>query len=275
MNSGTREAGVTTGSEPSRIQTVSRRGLLGRAAALGTGLAAMHLSPRSAEAAPPSGPATRKLKVVFTGGHPGDPEYGCGGTIARLTDLGHAATLLYLNEGDWADVSAVTRLAEARQACSVLKARPLYAGQRNGHAVVDEARYEAYRAILKSEEPDAVVTHWPLDNHRDHRAMAMLTFDAWRKSGRAFALYYYEVSDGEDTIHFSPTHYVDISSVEPRKRAACHAHASQTPERYYELQDLVARFRGLEGGYQRAEAFLLQAQSPNDPLLELTQRQRK
>ena len=27
-----------------------------------------------------AGPEKRKLKVVVTGGHPGDPEYGCGGT---------------------------------------------------------------------------------------------------------------------------------------------------------------------------------------------------
>ena len=36
----------------------------------------------------PDAEAGRKLKVIVTGGHPGDPEYGCGGTIARYTDLG-------------------------------------------------------------------------------------------------------------------------------------------------------------------------------------------
>jgi len=29
----------------------------------------------------------RKLKIVVTGGHPGDPEYGCGGTIAGRNRL--------------------------------------------------------------------------------------------------------------------------------------------------------------------------------------------
>ena len=37
------------------------------------------------------------LKIVVTGGHPGDPECGCAGTIARYTDLGHQVSLLYLN----------------------------------------------------------------------------------------------------------------------------------------------------------------------------------
>src|SRR3954453_14927879 len=49
---------------------------------------------------PASTPQPRKLKVIVTGGHPGDPEYGCGGTVARYTDLGHEVVLLYLNRGE-------------------------------------------------------------------------------------------------------------------------------------------------------------------------------
>jgi hypothetical protein len=59
---------------------------------------------------------------------------------------------------------------------------------------------------------------------------------------------------------------VDITRMESRKKAACYAHASQTPDRYYDLQDQVAHFRGLESGYTRAEAFVWQQQSPFDIL---------
>jgi LmbE family N-acetylglucosaminyl deacetylase len=108
----------------------------------------------------------------------------------------------------------------------------------------------------------SLARQWPIDQHRDHRATSALVFDAWLQLGKQFALYYYEVSDGEDTLQFSPTHFVDISLTEPRKRAACYAHASQTPDKYYALQDQVALFRGMESGYKRAEAFILQLQSP-------------
>ena len=215
-------------------------------------------------------PTGRRLKVIVAGGHPGDPEYGCGGTAARLTSLGHEVVLLYLNDGAWPPTPAPTRLAEAKKACELLKARPAYAGQVNGHAVVDNAHYEEYARVIDAEKPDLVFTQWPIDNHRDHRAITMLTYDAWRQSKHNFALYYYEVSDGEDTLQFSPTHYVDITGTEPVKRAACYAHASQTPDRYYALQDQVAAFRGVEGGYKRAEAFVLQLQSPDDPLQVLS-----
>jgi N-acetylglucosamine malate deacetylase 1 len=214
----------------------------------------------------PGEPTARKLKVLVAGGHPGDPEYGCGGTVARLTSLGHQVTLMYLNNGEWPPTAASIRIAEATRACELLKATPAYASQVNGHAVVDNAHYEEYAKLIDAEKPDAVLTQWPIDNHRDHRAITMLNYDAWRQSKRKFALYYYEVSDGEDTLQFSPTHYVDITEPEPIKRAACYAHASQTPDRYYALQDQVALFRGVEGGYKRAEAFVLQRQSPGDPL---------
>lgn len=212
----------------------------------------------------------RRLKVVVTGGHPGDPEYGCGGTIARYVNRGDEVVLLYLNNGEWpaakGGAPASTRMAEARKACRILQARPAYAAQTNGNAIVDSSHFDEYRRILEAERPDVVFTQWPIDAHRDHRAASTLTFDAWLKMGRKFALYYYEVSNGEDTLQFSPTHYVDITATEPVKRASCYAHASQTPDKFYALQDQVAKFRGIENGCERAEAFILQVESPYDAL---------
>src|SRR4051794_15092520 len=165
----------------------------------------------------------RKLKIIVTGGHPGDPEYGCGGTVARYTGLGHSVTLLYLNRGEKgcpeidAGKGSGVRVPEAERACAILKARPVFAAQCDGSAVVDAAHYGEFRRLLETEKPDVVFTHWPVDNHRDHRAISMLTYDAWLGAKKSFALYYYEVSTGEDTLMFHPTEYVDITNVEPLK----------------------------------------------------------
>jgi LmbE family N-acetylglucosaminyl deacetylase len=217
-------------------------------------------------------PAEKKLKVIVTGGHPGDPEYGCGGTIARYSDLGHNVILLYLNRGEKGcpgqtdKACGTTRVAEAQKACGILNAHARFANETDGEAVVDSAHYDTFRRMIEDENPNLVFTQWPIDNHRDHRATSTLVYDAWLHLRKRFALYYYEVSDGEDTLLFHPTDYVDISQTEPRKRAACFAHASQSPDRFYSLQSQVTRFRGLESGHVQAEAFIRHPQSAGNLL---------
>src|SRR5438046_2019099 len=102
----------------------------------------------------PHHPISTKLKIVVTGGHPGDPEYGCGGTIARYADLGHEVLLLYLNKGEWTDKPgydpAPIRVAEATKACEILKARPAFAGQIDGKSIVDQQHYEQFRRLLET-----------------------------------------------------------------------------------------------------------------------------
>ena len=209
----------------------------------------------------------KKLKVIVAGGHPGDPEYGCGGTIARYTAQGHAVTLLYRNRGEGGipgktgNEAAAIRSAEAANACQLLGAKPLFADQIDGEAIVDKAHYDSFARMIEGEKPDVLFTQWPIDGHPDHRATSMLCYEAWLRMEKGFAFYSYEVSDGEDTLMFSPAEYVDISSVEARKRAACYAHASQSPDRFYALQEQVARFRGVESGVAQAEAFVRHVQS--------------
>lgn len=209
----------------------------------------------------------KKLKVIVAGGHPGDPEYGCGGTVVRYTEQGHAVTLLYLNRGEGGipgksgKEAAAIRSAEAAKACELLKAKPLFADQIDGESIVDKTHYDSFARMIEGEKPDVLFTQWPIDGHPDHRATSMLCYEAWLRMGKTFGFYYYEVSDGEDTLMFSPAEYVDITAAEARKHAACYAHASQSPDRFYALQEQVARFRGVERGVGQAEAFIRHVQS--------------
>jgi LmbE family N-acetylglucosaminyl deacetylase len=217
-------------------------------------------------------PAPRKLKVIVAGAHPDDPESACGGTMARLADLGHDVAALYLTRGEAGikgkthQVAATIRTAEAQKACEILKVRPLFAGQIDGSTEVTPARYDEFRKVLEAEKPQLVFTHWPIDTHRDHRAVSLLVFDAWLRGGRKFALYYFEVMTGSQSQHFRPTHYVDITATEARKRTACFAHESQNPAGFYARHEAMNRFRGFECGHQQAEAFVHHEQSPVESL---------
>lgn len=210
-----------------------------------------------------------KLRVVVVGAHPDDPESSCGGTMARFADSGHEVVALYLTRGEagirgkTAAEAAAIRTKEAGNACAILKARAVFAGQVDGGTEISNTRYRDFQAILMAEKPDIVLAPWPIDAHRDHRAASLLAYDAWERAGRSFELYYSEVDLGGETKNFHPTDYVNISAVVERKRRACFAHASQNPEHFYgHYHEPMQRLRGLEYSCDAAEAFVRLAQNP-------------
>jgi len=208
-------------------------------------------------------PAPRTLKVVCTGGHPDDPESGCGGTLARYIEAGHQVTILYLTRGEAGiagkshDEAAAIRTAECLAACKILGATPIFAGQVDGATHVDREAAESFAKLLAAERPDVLFTQWPIDTHPDHQAASLLAFRAWLATGRRFDLYYYEVDLGAQTNGFHPTDYVDIAAVRAKKKAALFAHQSQNGERIYsQHHEVMENFRGRESGVSAAEAFV-------------------
>lgn len=209
-----------------------------------------------------------RLKVIFTGGHPDDPESGCGGAMALYADAGHDVVGMYLTRGEAGirgkshEEAARIRTAEAEEACRILGARPAFLGQVDAATEVNPQRYGEVRKAMELENPDIVFTQWPIDTHRDHRALALLIYDAWLHMNKAFELYYYEVESGAQTQQFRPTHYVDIGQAESRKKNACFAHKSQNPgPGFYPLHEKMQLFRGMEAGVRVAEAFARHSQN--------------
>jgi LmbE family N-acetylglucosaminyl deacetylase len=139
--------------------------------------------------------STRRLKVVCVGGHPDDPESGCGGTLARYFAAGHAVTVVYLTRGEVGirgkshEEAATIRSAECEAACKILEVRPVFAGQVDGATVVDAKEAQALGRIIGGVAPDVLLTHWPMDSHLDHQAASILTYRAWLTGGQRAELF--------------------------------------------------------------------------------------
>lgn len=219
---------------------------------------ALPLVPPSADSG-----ATR-LTVVCVGGHPDDPESGCGGTLARYAALGHAVTVVYLTRGERGisgkslDEAATIRSAECIAACKIMGAKPVFFGQIDGATEVTRAHVDAMRRLLAGANPDVLFTHWPVDTHMDHQVASVLTIRAWMEGDpRASRLYFYEVNSGSQTEGFLPNSYVDISAVVEQKKAALFAHVSQDGRGIWrEHHEIMAQWRGREVGVPAAEAFV-------------------
>jgi LmbE family N-acetylglucosaminyl deacetylase len=204
----------------------------------------------------------RKLNVVCVGGHPDDPESGCGGVLARYSESGHRVSILYLTRGERGipgkslDEAAAIRTAEAQEACRILGAHPIFAGQIDGATELNQSRVADFSKLLAAEKPDIVFTQWPIDTHMDHQIAGLLTLRAFY-AGRRFEVYFYEVNAGAQTQSFRPTDYVDITAVREKKKAALFAHKSQHGEEIYSRHhEVMENFRGREARITAAEAFV-------------------
>src|SRR3954454_6271599 len=89
-----------------------------------------------------------KLNIVCIGAHPGDPEFGCGGTLAKYSDAGHKVSVVYLTRGEASDTSktyeqmAALRTREAEIACNALKASAIFAGQKDANTELSKKSIE-------------------------------------------------------------------------------------------------------------------------------------
>ncbi len=212
-----------------------------------------------------------RLKILVIGAHPDDPESCAGGLLALAAAAGHDVTSVYLTTGEAGIAgtgekeAAEIRRKEALRACELLGVKAVFFGEIDGATVVDKARYQKMGEFLQEQKPDLVITHWPIDAHRDHRACWNLVYDAWLYGGKKFALYYMEAMTGHQTMSFQPTDHVDIGSVLKRKHDALFMHVSQGVNAVtYETEFLhgqMERFRGNESRCTYAEAFARQDQS--------------
>lgn len=268
------------------MDKLNRRSMLRRASGLAAATATL-LPVANFAAEEKSSAAQRKLKVVVVGGHFDDPQSCCGGTMALYADLGHEVVALSLTGGPAPSRDIVPqdrqtkRHVDAIKSATILGARLVclnYNGSdsgaegrpiiyRTGSEITGE-RYKEFTEVLLGYKPDIVFTHWPIDFHMDHRAASLLAYSAWLSSGKRFPLYYMymEAELGQQTQNFWPTHYVDISKIEDRKREACFAN-TVTIKEWWPIHDAMHHMRGMEHGCKVAEAFNHHPQSPSEPPL--------
>ncbi len=136
---------------------------------------------------------TQRILVILA--HPDDPEFFCGGSIARWIVAGHQVSYCLLTCGDKGTADrALTpedlcnqRQGEQMAAAAVLGVHNVrFLDHPDGYLVPDlELRKEITR-VIRQEQPDVLVTCDPTNlfvgdtylNHPDHRAAGQATLDA-------------------------------------------------------------------------------------------------
>ncbi len=217
--------------------------------------------------------AKAKLRVVVFGAHPDDPESGCGGLIALLTQAGHDVRVAYGTcfRGDrkiGGEPEPIVRRREATAACKILGATPKFFDFAHEKLQADQSTVAVISAWLDEVKPDIVVTHWPLDTHPNHHVVSSLVWQCYRRQG-GWNLYFFEVMTGQQTLGFHPELYLDIGQVHSLKKQACYCHASQQPDEFWAVHEAMHRKRGAEAGVEFSEAYTLLEPKPECSILPL------
>ena len=166
----------------------------------------------------------KKMKIVCVGGHPDDPESGCGGTLAKFAALGHDVTVIYFTRGEAGisgkshDEAAGIRTQEAVAACKILKAKAIFAGEIDGESIVNNEWVTRVQQLIAAEKPDIVFTHWPIDSHKDHQAASILVIQTWMRSSEKLSFIFSRYARANKRWVFIPQ--TTLISPRPRNRNA-------------------------------------------------------
>jgi len=201
------------------------------------------------------------MRVLIFGAHPDDPESGCGGLAVQCVQAGHEVVFMYgtaFRQGRefFGRPEREVRTEEAIAACETLGVRGIVLDYPHEGIDVNSENTARITGLLAKERPDVVIAHWPVDTHPDHRCVSALALSAYLSPETDFEFYYFEVMTGLQSMHFHPTHYVDISDVAEIKHQSLLCHKSQNGEAVWQGHEIMHKFRGQECGAERAEAYV-------------------
>lgn len=212
--------------------------------------------------------------------HPDDMEINCAGTLLKCRERGDRVVVCHLCNGDLGheiinpEELAKIRAGEAKTSGAMAGIEVMWGGF--GDVVIYSDNKESRDKVvdvIRTVDPDFIITHDPEDYMPDHTATSRLVFDAsfaatvphYRtkvdKVARLVPIYYMDNLAG---VNFVPEEYVDVSKHIDKKLEMLECHASQVvwmrDHDGIDFPDMVktcSRYRGYQCGVEYAEAFRL------------------
>lgn len=209
------------------------------------------------------------MEVVVLAPHPDDELLGCGGTMQRLAASGHNVTVVFFSgrdithydedTGEWTAVDNVVAGKEVGEMLGVDRVHALDYTMAQFNSV---PHFEMNKDLEELElDPDLILTSSNKDANWDHEVTFRVALVLGRpKKTRTTVLSYEILSSTEwGDRPFDPAFYVDIgdqleTKVEAMKRYEHEIREFPHP-RSPESIEVTAKRRGIEAGYEAAEAF--------------------
>jgi len=196
------------------------------------------------------------MNILAIGPHPDDFEYGCGGTLYKMSKQGHKIHLLIMTNGQMGGNVKVRR-KEQEASAKILNAKLFWGNYKDTEVPIEKSTINLIENHIKKIKPDMIFTPFPNDTHQDHRHVSQATITATRYVKNVL---FFEVPT---TVSFEPASvFVDIGNVLKDKSRLLEAHKSQVyATRVADLSimesaDAIALYRGFQNRVKYAEAFV-------------------
>jgi LmbE family N-acetylglucosaminyl deacetylase len=151
------------------------------------------------------------MNILAIGAHPDDIELGCGGTLLKAAEQGHAIYMYNVTRGS-ASGDPERRVQELIHSSEFVGARTLWIDNfEDTKLALNSELINHLEYFISKTRPDVIYTHSGNDNHHDHRIVAAATIEAGRFVPNILA---YEMPV---TREFKPQLYSDISDAINRK----------------------------------------------------------
>ena len=216
--------------------------------------------------------------VLVISAHPDDEVLGCGGTLARHSELGDSIATVFLTNGVASRLTAQESDAVRREkamldAASLMGISVSHQLDFPDNAIDSVPLLDVVRAIEAFCQewalPDVVYTHHPSDLNIDHRMAYRAAMTAFRPQPsvkkRPTKMLSFEIPSSStwegdcEAGSFRPNYFVDISNALDTKLDAARAYREEMRTwphaRSIEAVEHLARFRGATIGCEAAEAF--------------------
>ena len=224
------------------------------------------------------------MNVLIIAAHPDDEVLGCGGVIAKHSDLGHSVNILIVGEGFNSRLHGeVSQQAASEDVLCKLKrsaedAARILGAENVKHLDLPDNRLDSLDRLdliriiegnIEYFRPNVVYVHHAGDVNIDHRRLHEAVVTACRPiPGHVVKrLLSFEVASSTEwqppasSRTFQPNWFVDITEQLPRKLEALIAYNSEMRQwphaRSIEALEHLARWRGAQVGVEAAEAFCL------------------
>ncbi|HBU69263.1 MAG TPA: hypothetical protein DEE98_02645 [Elusimicrobia bacterium] len=196
------------------------------------------------------------MKIVAIGAHPDDLEYGCGGTLYKLSKAKHDINLVVMTRGEMGGDPDL-RQKEQEKVAKMLNAKLYWGRFTDTQVPLQKETINTIEFFIKKIKPDLIFVMFPNDTHQDHRVVSQATMTATRYVKNVL---FYEVPS---TVEFTPASiFTDIEPVLNKKMEILKAHKSQVfATRVADLSILetaraTALFRGFQNRTKYAEGFV-------------------